>query len=169
MDYKFTATTYIFDDARTRVLLIPHPRFGLWLPPGGHVEPGETPPEGARREALEECGLIVEIIRQDEVWISTPKAESFERPFLCLLEQIPAHLHPVKGPVAPHCHLDMIYLARPIGGSIEPPARWFTLEEVEALESDVEIFEETKVTIRHIFATAPGPITPSSTLLLGSS
>jgi ADP-ribose pyrophosphatase YjhB (NUDIX family) len=30
---------------------------GVWAPPGGFVEPGETPLEGAVREAFEECGL----------------------------------------------------------------------------------------------------------------
>ena len=31
-----------------------------WSAPGGHLEPGETPEEGARRELLEETGLRVE-------------------------------------------------------------------------------------------------------------
>lgn len=39
------------------VLLHRHKRLGLWLQPGGHVEPGETPWNAARREASEETGL----------------------------------------------------------------------------------------------------------------
>lgn len=35
---------------------------GLWNWPAGHVEPGETPPAAAVREAKEETGLDVEII-----------------------------------------------------------------------------------------------------------
>lgn len=43
------------DDAST--LLVDHIRAGLWLPPGGHVEPGEHPRDTACREAREELGI----------------------------------------------------------------------------------------------------------------
>ena len=39
------------------VLLHRHKRLGIWLQPGGHLEPGETPWAAARREAEEETGL----------------------------------------------------------------------------------------------------------------
>ncbi len=41
------------------VVLHRHKRLGLWLQPGGHVDPGETPWDGALREAVEETGLPV--------------------------------------------------------------------------------------------------------------
>jgi 8-oxo-dGTP pyrophosphatase MutT (NUDIX family) len=41
------------------VLLLRHRRLGIWLQPGGHVDPGETPWEAAHREAREETGLDV--------------------------------------------------------------------------------------------------------------
>ncbi len=40
-----------------RILLVDHINAGLWLPPGGHVEPGEDPALTARREIREELGL----------------------------------------------------------------------------------------------------------------
>lgn len=43
-----------------KVLLRYHPKLGKWLPPGGHIQPGETPDETLRREFLEETGLVVE-------------------------------------------------------------------------------------------------------------
>ena len=42
------------------VVLLRHKRLGIWLQPGGHVDPGETPWAAARREAEEETGLAVD-------------------------------------------------------------------------------------------------------------
>lgn len=39
------------------VLLCDHRLAGLWLPAGGHVEPGEHPADTVRREAAEELGV----------------------------------------------------------------------------------------------------------------
>lgn len=44
-------------DAGGEVLLTDHRKSGLWLPAGGHVEPGETPAQTARRETHEELGV----------------------------------------------------------------------------------------------------------------
>ena len=41
------------------VLLLKHKRLGIWLQPGGHIDPGETPWDAALREAREETGLDV--------------------------------------------------------------------------------------------------------------
>ena len=45
------------DRERGRILLVEHRRAGLWLPPGGHVEPGEHPWCTVQREAQEELSL----------------------------------------------------------------------------------------------------------------
>jgi 8-oxo-dGTP diphosphatase len=39
------------------------PNLGLWSPPGGKVEPGETPLDSALRETAEETGLAVDAAR----------------------------------------------------------------------------------------------------------
>jgi 8-oxo-dGTP pyrophosphatase MutT (NUDIX family) len=41
------------------ILLVDHVNAGLWLPPGGHVDPDEHPADTARREAWEELGVEV--------------------------------------------------------------------------------------------------------------
>ncbi|MFE7745512.1 NUDIX hydrolase [Nocardia sp. NPDC057455] len=47
----------LVDPAARAVLLGRHRLAGLWLPTGGHVDPGEHPLDTARREATEEIGI----------------------------------------------------------------------------------------------------------------
>ncbi len=146
LEKHFTATAYIVDQGK--VLLILHPKLKKWLPPGGHLEVNETPPQCAKREVKEETGLDIEFIRQENLWVDFWNASSIERPYLCLLENIPTHAD-----IPAHQHIDMIFLAKPVGGSLLPPAKWFTLEEIEHLSNDEEIFAETKTTLRHLLSS----------------
>lgn len=99
------------------VLLHRHKRLGLWLQPGGHLEPGETPWEAARREAGEETGLAF------EPWAAAPRLAHVD-------------VHPGgRG----HTHLDLRYVLHVDGDPApRPPAgesqdvRWFTWREAIA-------------------------------------
>lgn len=146
MKREFTATVYIFQD--NKVLLLEHKKFRKWLAPGGHVEVDETPPEAAKREVLEETGLEIAFIQQENLWIDFWNAHSIERPYMCLLASSPPH--PDK---PPHQHIDMVYVARPIGGQLLEGGslRWFTQEEIQALVPDEEIFAETQKVLCHLF------------------
>ncbi|CAA9378817.1 MAG: hypothetical protein AVDCRST_MAG60-711 [uncultured Nocardioides sp.] len=53
-----TASTLVFDEDRTRVLLTHHAKARRWFQFGGHPEPADTTLAGAAlREAVEESGL----------------------------------------------------------------------------------------------------------------
>ncbi len=43
------------------VVLLEHKRLGIWLQPGGHLDPGETPWDASLRESREETGLDVRL------------------------------------------------------------------------------------------------------------
>ena len=45
------------DETDGSVLLVDHRKAGMWLPSGGHVEPGEHPVATVRREMVEELGV----------------------------------------------------------------------------------------------------------------
>ncbi|WNM33573.1 NUDIX domain-containing protein [Streptomyces sp. Li-HN-5-11] len=47
----------VLDDTRGQLLLVAHRKARLWLPPGGHVEPGEDPWASVVRECREELGI----------------------------------------------------------------------------------------------------------------
>lgn len=47
----------LVDAGNDAFLLGEHRKSGLWLPSGGHVEPGEDPVETVRRECVEELGI----------------------------------------------------------------------------------------------------------------
>jgi 8-oxo-dGTP pyrophosphatase MutT (NUDIX family) len=54
----FTASAFVLSPERDALLLIFHRKLGIWVQPGGHVEPGDVSVEAAaRREVLEEVGL----------------------------------------------------------------------------------------------------------------
>lgn len=50
MKRELAASVYIFSEER--VLLVYHQKLKKWLPPGGHLEEGETPDEAAKERSL---------------------------------------------------------------------------------------------------------------------
>lgn len=100
----YTVATFVVD--RGRVLLLWHRKLQMWLPPGGHIEAGELPDTAAVREVLEETGLKVELVSAPTI-TGIPGPRPLARPEGVQLEDI----HPG------HQHIDLIYFARPAGGT----------------------------------------------------
>lgn len=54
----FTASAFVLSPERDALLLILHKKLGLWLQPGGHVDPADGSLfAAARREVVEEVGV----------------------------------------------------------------------------------------------------------------
>jgi 8-oxo-dGTP pyrophosphatase MutT (NUDIX family) len=51
-------------------LLVDHIKSGLWLPSGGHVEPGEHPRTTVEREIIEELGISAEFVFPEPQFIT---------------------------------------------------------------------------------------------------
>jgi 8-oxo-dGTP pyrophosphatase MutT (NUDIX family) len=56
-DHHVTASSFVISSRG--VVLHRHRRLGIWVQPGGHIDPGETAEEACLRETVEETGLAV--------------------------------------------------------------------------------------------------------------
>jgi len=129
-------TVAVFVVWRGSVLLHRHPKLGLWLPPGGHIESGELPDEAAVREVYEETGVEVGLTGERREDIGEPHhPRQLHRPAGVQLEGI--------GPG--HEHIDLIYFAAPVGATgVKPESEgdltgWYGPPEWDGLPLNAEV------------------------------
>ena len=99
----------LFDRSAVSVLLCDHRASGLWLPTGGHVEPGEHPLATVRREAVEELGVTAQL-----------DTAFHDRPFFLTMTET------VGNPATRHVDVSLWFaLAGRVGQPLHPDQREF--------------------------------------------
>ncbi|GAA3789485.1 NUDIX hydrolase [Streptomyces phyllanthi] len=108
----------VLDERRGELLLVAHRKAGLWLPPGGHVEPDERPWAAVVRECREELGIAA---------VAAPVAG--ERPFFLTVTR-------TRGQ-GEHTDVSLWYVLSTDAGSITSydeeefsAIRWLSVEQV---------------------------------------
>lgn len=125
--YQDTATAIVLNETQTEILLIKREDNGRWFPPGGHVNRGELPSEAVLREVREETGFCARFLHQpDNVGEEFDSAIVLPQPFCMLLEDLETHSH--------HDCVYLCALTEQVGHA-EGETRWFSLEEIQAIES----------------------------------
>jgi len=131
----FTASAFVLSPDRRDMVLIHHKKLGIWVQPGGHVEPADADLIGAaRREVLEEVGLgELEPITTDGT----------------LVFDVDIHLIPARKTDPPHEHFDVRFAfvakTRELVSSDEvADLRWVPLSDVEQMGSDESVLRAVR-------------------------
>ncbi|MEX0827075.1 MAG: NUDIX hydrolase [Acidimicrobiia bacterium] len=120
----FTASGFVVHPDGDRLLLIHHARLGIWVQPGGHVDPGDPSLlEAARREIVEETGI------------------ARLHPVTERLVDIDIHRFGSSGDQPEHLHFDVRFAFVADGADLNPntevlEAVWVTREELAGLGVD---------------------------------
>jgi 8-oxo-dGTP diphosphatase len=130
-EYDFTVALFVvYED---KLLMVNHPRYGMWLAPGGHVELNEDTDQALFRELEEETGY-----KPDEVEIlcSKPEINSRDHGFKSLYTPNYMDVHEAN---APHRHIALVYFIKAKHGNHlksdeHTDARWLTIEQIESGE-----------------------------------
>jgi ADP-ribose pyrophosphatase YjhB (NUDIX family) len=147
-----TSSVFVFAwvDAQWRVGLIDHPRLGMAMIPGGHVEDDETAADAAWREVREETGLEVRPLRAPAASVPPGYPHPvMEQPWWVTELPVPRDNHLAED----HVHVDHVFVA--VADSIEPlsppehPFGWWSEEELGRSEL---VFEDTRMLAAQLFA-----------------
>ena len=126
----FTASAFVVSPDEQRLLLIHHAHFGLWIQPGGHLDPEDSDLfSAAKRELSEETGLWA-VHRPD--W--APGILDLD------VHDVPAGM---KGQPA-HQHYDVRFAFRAETLDVQAAtdakaADWFSLDALDVVETDASV------------------------------
>lgn len=118
-----TGSAFVIHPDRRAVALVHHQKLGIWVQPGGHVEPDDpTVEHGARREVAEEIGIV-------------------ELEPLGLVD-VDIHTFPAHRDQPTHLHFDVRYGfvagSEPlVAGDGVVSSRWAPVEEALAMEESI--------------------------------
>jgi len=110
----FTASALVVDEARMRTALVHHRKLGIWVQPGGHLDPADASiGDAALREVREETGI-------DGT--------------LGPLVHLDIHEIPARHDMPAHLHLDVRFVVVAPGDELQlsdesTDLRWYTLDE----------------------------------------
>jgi 8-oxo-dGTP diphosphatase len=134
----YTASAVVLDDD-DRVLLVHHNKIGLWLYPGGHIDPKEDPAQAAVREVAEETGIQATPI--GEPAFTHPAVRSHAAPWAIIEMDV------TDTKVGAHRHIDLVYVCRARGGDLTAQleevagARWVPIADITGLPAPAELPE----------------------------
>ncbi len=154
MEKHFTTTAVLVSDGNPKkVLLGLHKKLRCWLPPGGHIDPGETPIDCVIRETMEETGI--DITSYFTVQALDERVNSLPVPSYFFEETIPEH-HGVPE----HKHLDFVFVIKDVPESVfvqniaeMTDMRWFTSSELLGQGATYALYPNLRdVILRDVFA-----------------
>ncbi len=130
----FTASAFVLDPSRSSLLLILHKKLGLWLQPGGHIEPSDAGAlSAARREVAEETGI-------GELGPLLPGEQIFD---------VDIHRIPARRDEHAHEHFDVRFAfvakSQALAENEEvADARWVPLAEVASVTHDESVLRAVR-------------------------
>jgi len=137
-----TASGFVLSPEGDAVLLIFHKKLGIWVQPGGHVEPSdEDLAAAARREVAEEVGLVLPAATDATVF------------------DLDIHAIPARKDEPAHEHFDVRFCfqssSRDITTSDEVvDARWAPLARIDQLTTDESVLRAARKLARSPRASA---------------